>query len=118
MSAIFDNYRLHSSESRNSRTSQHEKNQAHSMHLAILSEYFDLTFDAWRNLMKLCAFIFQPSNHCSMIFFAGTLVATTTVAFVIVMRTILKELDIKPSLPTLPSISLSFRKRSVQSANI
>ena len=53
-----------------------------------------------------------------MIFFAGTLVATTTVAFVFVMRSILKELDIKLSLPSLPSISLPFTKRSVQSANI
>tara|TARA_X000000368_G_scaffold299932_1_gene238913 strand:- start:707 stop:913 length:207 start_codon:yes stop_codon:yes gene_type:complete len=68
--------------------------------------------------MKLCGFILKPSSHQSMIFFAGTLVATTTVAFVFVMRSILKELDIKLSLPSLPSISLPFTKRSVQSANI
>ena len=103
---------------RNSRPSQHAKTQAHSTHQAALSEYFDLTLDAKRNLMKLCAFIFKPSSYYSMIFFAGTLVATTTVAFVFVMRTILKELDIKPSLPSLPSINLPFKKRSVQTANI
>ena len=99
-------------------TRKDAKTQAHSTHQAALSEYFDLTLDAKRNLMKLCAFIFKPSSYYSMIFFAGTLVATTTVAFVFVMRTILKELDIKPSLPSLPSINLPFKKRSVQTANI
>ena len=103
---------------RNTQRRKDAKTQAHSTHQAALSEYFDLTLDAKRNLMKLCAFIFKPSSYYSMIFFAGTLVATTTVAFVFVMRTILKELDIKPSLPSLPSINLPFKKRSVQTANI